>query len=98
MASEKHLVIGLMSGTSLDGVDTVLADFSGPRCQVLRHHALGFDPDLRSELLDSFSQSLERIGLLDPFQVRGIVAQADKSVALLIQRDGQQLFVPVRVG
>ena len=34
----------------------------------------------------------------DVAQVRGIVAQADKSVALLIQRDGQQLFVPVRVG
>ncbi len=30
--------------------------------------------NLRGELLDSFSQTLERIGLLDPFQVRGIVA------------------------
>lgn len=30
--------------------------------------------ELRSELLTSFSQTLERIGLLDPFQVRGIVA------------------------
>ncbi|MCF5411496.1 HsdM family class I SAM-dependent methyltransferase, partial [Pseudomonas syringae] len=29
---------------------------------------------LRSELLQSFSQSLESIALLDPFQVRGIVA------------------------
>lgn len=29
---------------------------------------------LRSELLQSFSESLESIGLLDPFQVRGIVA------------------------
>lgn len=29
---------------------------------------------LRSELLASFSQSLEPIGLLDPFEVRGIVA------------------------
>ena len=29
---------------------------------------------LRQELLASFSQSLEAIGLLDPFQVRGIVA------------------------
>lgn len=30
--------------------------------------------DLRAELLASFSQTLEGIGLLDPFQVRGIVA------------------------
>src|SRR5690606_15704201 len=29
---------------------------------------------LRGELLASFSETLERIGLLDPFQVRGIVA------------------------
>ncbi|MEH6387088.1 MAG: type I restriction-modification system subunit M [Pseudomonas profundi] len=30
--------------------------------------------DLRGELLASFSETLERIGMLDPFQVRGIVA------------------------
>lgn len=28
-------------------------------------------------------------------QVRSVLAKADKSVALLIERDGQQLFVPV---
>ena len=31
-------------------------------------------------------------------QVRAAVARDDKSVALLIQRDGQQIFVPVRLG
>ena len=31
-------------------------------------------------------------------QVRSVVAKADKSVALLIQRDGSKLFVPVRIG
>ncbi len=31
-------------------------------------------------------------------QVREVVAKADKSVALLIERDGNKLFVPVRVG
>ena len=31
-------------------------------------------------------------------QLRSIVAKSDKSVALLVQRDGQQLFVPINVG
>ncbi len=31
-------------------------------------------------------------------QVREVVAKSDKSVALLIQRDGNKIFVPVRLG
>ncbi|HEY0202319.1 MAG TPA: PDZ domain-containing protein, partial [Burkholderiaceae bacterium] len=31
-------------------------------------------------------------------QVRAVVAKADKSVALLIQREGDKIFVPVRLG
>lgn len=50
-----ELYIGLMSGTSLDGVDGVLADFGaqpdGRPLRVLAHAALPFDPAFRTELL-----------------------------------------------
>jgi anhydro-N-acetylmuramic acid kinase len=45
-----ELFIGLMSGTSMDGVDGVLADFSSG-VRVLRHASAPFDDSLRSELM-----------------------------------------------
>lgn len=47
------LCIGLMSGTSLDGVDAVLAAFNAPGrpFEVLAHHHQAFEPALRQELL-----------------------------------------------
>ena len=31
-------------------------------------------------------------------QASSVIAKAEKSVALLIQRDGERIFVPVRIG
>jgi anhydro-N-acetylmuramic acid kinase len=50
----RELYAGAMSGTSLDGVDAVVADFapsSGRACETVGSAALAFPRDLRSELL-----------------------------------------------
>lgn len=51
------LYIGLMSGTSLDGADGVLVDFSGPKLHVLASATEAFSSDFRAELLALNSQS-----------------------------------------
>jgi anhydro-N-acetylmuramic acid kinase len=47
----RELYAGLMSGTSLDGVDAVLADLSATRPRPMGHAHRSFDPALRAELL-----------------------------------------------
>lgn len=43
--------IGLMSGTSLDGVDGVITEISGSQCRVVQHASVQFAPALRAQLL-----------------------------------------------
>lgn len=44
------LYVGTMSGTSMDGVDAVLVDFSGPQPHILAHHQIAIPDTLRAVL------------------------------------------------
>ena len=45
------LFLGVMSGTSTDGVDVILADLADTLPRVIGFHSQGFPPSLRTELL-----------------------------------------------
>lgn len=51
MTTTSTLYIGLMSGTSLDGVDGVLADFANGMIRTIEAAFVPFPPDLRAELM-----------------------------------------------
>ena len=83
-----------MSGTSLDGVDAVLADLSGPRCTVLHHHAAPFDAATRAELLalnTPGANELQRAALAANALARSYAAAVQ---ALLAQGINAEAFDP----
>ena len=62
-----ELYVGLMSGTSLDGVDGVLIDFQSSPWRLLASHSLHYPPEIRAEALalnDGGSDELSRAALL----------------------------------
>ncbi|HLB57682.1 MAG TPA: anhydro-N-acetylmuramic acid kinase, partial [Gammaproteobacteria bacterium] len=63
-----ELYIGLMSGTSLDGVDAVLVDLSGSQPTMIANHYTEFTAELRQTILalcQSGENEINRLGQLD---------------------------------
>ncbi len=64
---KKQLYIGVMSGTSLDGVDIVLCQINDTSCELLHFHEYSFPLDLKKDVLEVIStpQTLLFLGTLE---------------------------------
>lgn len=63
-----ELYIGIMSGTSMDGVDIVAVDFSNGKIQNLRMHSQLFPGKLKTDLndlLNEYQINIQKIGEID---------------------------------
>lgn len=49
--SMPQLFIGIMSGTSLDGIDVALCDLGADKCQVIATHFLAYPQEIKAQLL-----------------------------------------------
>ena len=108
MISKPLLVLGLMSGTSADGIDVVLARISGAppslNAKLLSHTSFNFPPALRKEILRVAEQQPISAGELSQLNFRlghiyadGVVAACKRfkvapSRINLIGNHGQTIF------
>ena len=62
-----ELYIGVMSGTSLDGIDVVLCEIDSAKCDLLHSYEYSFDQELKTEILDMINgtTSLREVGIID---------------------------------
>lgn len=80
--------IGIMSGTSLDGVDVVLCEIDGTSCTLLESLEYPFPSELKAELLwmmSSDNNTLEEVG------------RADHSLGILFAEAISALLVPRKI-
>lgn len=63
VSDQTELYVGLMSGTSLDGIDAVLAEVSAHQTHLVAHHYLAYPKDFRLQLLNLHHNQVDELHL-----------------------------------
>ena len=89
--------IGLMSGTSVDGVDAVLADFASSKVMTLGHVHVAFAPSLRDALQSLMQTGADEIERAGDASVALAKCYAE-AVALLLMKTGVKAAQVAAIG
>jgi anhydro-N-acetylmuramic acid kinase len=83
MPPSREMYIGLMSGTSIDGIDAALVEFSGNNCQLIAQYLQPLPPQLTAALHRLCQSGTNEIDLL---------ASIDKQLAVLFAQASLKLL------
>ena len=88
-AKDTKKVIGLMSGTSVDGVDAALVEIQGhgleTQVELLAFHSHPFDAEVRNRIFDLFQPETSRID--DVCQMNFLIGEVFADAALAVIRE-----------
>lgn len=85
MQNDKHYYIGIMSGTSLDGIDVVITDYQPPNMTLLASQCCPIPDDLKTELLQICTNQTVTLSQLGEVDHRLGILYADCVLSLLKQ-------------
>ncbi|MEA1982890.1 MAG: anhydro-N-acetylmuramic acid kinase, partial [Campylobacterota bacterium] len=65
--NQNELYIGVMSGTSMDGIDIALCEISSQTCKLLHFEEYPFDKNLKQEILQLIegTTTLKQVGVIN---------------------------------